>query len=232
VKQIRKRLTYANVMSSIAIFLVLGGATALAAGLAKNSVGTKQLKKNAVTTAKIKSNAVTTAKIRNGAVTGAKLNVGSIPTVPSAATAGNAGNANTVGGQSVTKLFTTLTEGQSGVLVGSVAGFSVIASCEANDANVEVTPPTATGWVMETGGVPGNVSEETTDDYDGGVAGASGSVNLDQLSAGGDATYGTATFYGATAGGTVVSGDIGYDYDTFDEVPPNTCIVAGHLIAG
>lgn len=44
-KLIRKRLTYANVMSSIAVFLVLGGATALAAGLAKNSVGTKQLKK-------------------------------------------------------------------------------------------------------------------------------------------------------------------------------------------
>ena len=32
VKQIRKRLTYANVMSSIAVFLVLGGATAFAAG--------------------------------------------------------------------------------------------------------------------------------------------------------------------------------------------------------
>ena len=47
-KQIRKRLTYANVMSSIAVFLVIGGATAFAAGLAKNSVGTKQLKKNAV----------------------------------------------------------------------------------------------------------------------------------------------------------------------------------------
>ena len=30
-KQIRKRLTYANVMSSIAVFLVLGGATAFAA---------------------------------------------------------------------------------------------------------------------------------------------------------------------------------------------------------
>ena len=59
-KQIRKRLTYANVMSSIAVFLVLGGATAFAAvHLGKNSVGTKQLKKNAVTAAKIKKDAVT-----------------------------------------------------------------------------------------------------------------------------------------------------------------------------
>ena len=64
-KQIRQRLTYANVMSSIAVFLVLGGASALAASqLGKNSVGSKQLKKNAVTTAKIKKNAVTGAKIK------------------------------------------------------------------------------------------------------------------------------------------------------------------------
>lgn len=77
-KQIRKRLTYANVMSSIAVFLILGGATAIAAGLAKNSVGSKQLKKNAVTTAKIKNNAVTTEKIKDGAVTATKLGAGAV----------------------------------------------------------------------------------------------------------------------------------------------------------
>jgi hypothetical protein len=79
VKQIRKRLTYANVMSSVAIFLVLGGATALAAGhLGKNTVGSKQLKKNAVTTAKIKKNAVTSAKIKSASVTSAKIKAGSV----------------------------------------------------------------------------------------------------------------------------------------------------------
>jgi hypothetical protein len=103
VKQISKRLTYANVMSSIAVFLVLGGATALAAGLAKNSVGSKQLKKNAVTAAKIKKNAVSGAKIKKSAVTGAKvkdqsltgkdLNLGTLGTVPSASHADNASNA-------------------------------------------------------------------------------------------------------------------------------------------
>jgi hypothetical protein len=97
-KQIRKRLTYANVMSSIAVFLVLGGATAFAAGLAKNSVGSKQLKKNAVTSAKIKSNAVTTAKIKNGAITGAKVNAGSLGTVPNATHADSATIAGTTNG--------------------------------------------------------------------------------------------------------------------------------------
>jgi hypothetical protein len=72
VKQIRKRLTYANVMSSMAVFLVIGGATAYAA-LGKNTVGSKQLKKNAVTTPKIMKEAVTTAKLRNKAVNSARL---------------------------------------------------------------------------------------------------------------------------------------------------------------
>jgi hypothetical protein len=61
-------------MSSIAVFLVLGGATAFAATqLGKNSVGTKQLKANAVTAAKLKKNAVTGAKIKKNAVTGTKI---------------------------------------------------------------------------------------------------------------------------------------------------------------
>jgi hypothetical protein len=83
VKRVRNRLTYANVMSSIAVFLVIGGATAFAA-LGKNTVGTKQLKKNAVTSAKIKKNAVTTAKIKKDAVTGAKVKESTLGPVPSA----------------------------------------------------------------------------------------------------------------------------------------------------
>jgi hypothetical protein len=81
VHRLREHLTYANVMSSLAVFLILGGATAFAAGqLAKNSVGTKQLKRNAVTASKIKKNAVTTAKIKNKAVTEAKLRNGAVTT--------------------------------------------------------------------------------------------------------------------------------------------------------
>jgi hypothetical protein len=69
VKRVGKSLSYANVMSSIAVFLVLGGATALAAG----KIGPHRLKANAVTTPKIKANAVTTRKIRKNAVTTAKI---------------------------------------------------------------------------------------------------------------------------------------------------------------
>jgi hypothetical protein len=83
VKQIRTRLTYANVMSSLAVFLVLGGATAFAA----SKIGANQLKANSVKTGKIVKEAVTTSKLKNDAVTGAKANEASFGQVPSAKTA-------------------------------------------------------------------------------------------------------------------------------------------------
>jgi hypothetical protein len=99
-KQIRERLTYANVMSSIAVFLMLGGATAFAATkigtgqlkansvktgkLAKEAVKAGKLGKNAVTTEKIADLAVTTPKIANDAVTGEKVNESTLGVVPNA----------------------------------------------------------------------------------------------------------------------------------------------------
>jgi hypothetical protein len=113
-KQIRKRLTYANVMSSLAVFLILGGATAFAAikkvganeikansiktgkivkeavtaGKLKNgAVGESKIGDGAVTTNKLADNAVTTPKIANDAVTGDKVKESTLGEVPSAATA-------------------------------------------------------------------------------------------------------------------------------------------------
>ncbi len=109
-KQIRRHLTYANVMSSVAVFLMLGGATAFAATkiganeIKANSIKTGKIVKEAVTAGKLKKgavtesriadgavtnskiadNAVTTTKIADKAVTGAKINVGTLGAVPNA----------------------------------------------------------------------------------------------------------------------------------------------------
>lgn len=73
-KRFLPRPTYANVVSTLCLFLLLGGASAFAATkLAKNSVGSTQIKKNAVVTAKIKNAAVTSSKLANNAVTSGKL---------------------------------------------------------------------------------------------------------------------------------------------------------------
>jgi hypothetical protein len=98
-KQVRRKITYANVMSTISVFLCLGGATAIAAGtLGRNSVGARQLKAKSVTTGKVANNAINGAKVANGSLSGADINVGALGTVPSAISAQSAGNANTVAG--------------------------------------------------------------------------------------------------------------------------------------
>jgi hypothetical protein len=87
----RPKLSYANVISTLCLFLLFGGSAAYAASqLGKNSVGTKQLKKNSVTTAKIKKNAVTGAKVKEQTLTGSDINLGKLGTVPSANVANTA----------------------------------------------------------------------------------------------------------------------------------------------
>jgi len=143
VNAIKKHLSFANVMASIAVFLALGGS---AWAVAKNSVGTKQLKNNAVTTKKIKNNAVTakkikdnqitTAKISNGAVTGDKVNLATLGKVPAAATAdtatsaGSAGTAGALDGQE--NVFLKMSGGQTATVAqnGSV---SIVAECIKDD---------------------------------------------------------------------------------------------------
>jgi hypothetical protein len=93
----RPKLNYSNVIATIALFIALGGA-AIAAGLPRNSVGTRQLKRGAVTAAKLKKGAVTSGKlapksviagklganavlpgnIGNGAITSAKIGAGAV----------------------------------------------------------------------------------------------------------------------------------------------------------
>jgi hypothetical protein len=77
-RAIGKRLTYANVIASLALFLALGGGAVYAASHKAGQIGTGKLKQNAVTAGKIKAAAVTQTKIRNNAVTNAKLRQGAI----------------------------------------------------------------------------------------------------------------------------------------------------------
>jgi hypothetical protein len=74
---VRKRLTYSNVIASLALFVALGG-VAVAAGLPKNSVGPKQIKRGAVTAAKIRKQAVTSAKLAPQSVINGKLAANSV----------------------------------------------------------------------------------------------------------------------------------------------------------
>lgn len=76
-KNLKRHLNVANVLSAMALFVALGGVT-YAATAAKNSVKTKSIAKGAVTTAKIKNLAVTSGKIGNGAVISSKIGASAV----------------------------------------------------------------------------------------------------------------------------------------------------------
>ena len=72
-KRLRAKLTYSNVIASIALFAALSGVAVAANNLPRHSVGPKQLKRGAVTAAKLRKEAVKTNKLARKAVKVGKI---------------------------------------------------------------------------------------------------------------------------------------------------------------
>lgn len=99
-KQLKRHLNPATVISCIALFVALSGAAVAATSLSKKSVKSQHLANGAVTTAKLRNGAVTTPKLRNRAVTGAKI---ADATIGSGQLANGSVRAGQLGGQVVTE---------------------------------------------------------------------------------------------------------------------------------
>ena len=79
---IRSHLSFANVVSIVAVFVALGGTSVAAISLSKNSVGASQIKKNAVGGSEIRKNAVRSGEVRNGALRAGDFAEGQLPAGP------------------------------------------------------------------------------------------------------------------------------------------------------
>jgi hypothetical protein len=71
-RSLRSRLSYANVISTLCLFMLLGGGAYAATQLPKNSVGAKQIKKGAVTGKKIKKGTIDSSKLTPAAAASLK----------------------------------------------------------------------------------------------------------------------------------------------------------------
>lgn len=97
-RRIRGRLTYSNVVASMALFIALGGVSYAAVTLPKNSVGSTQIKQNAVTGSKVKSSSLTGSDVKNSSLTGGDVKNGSLTAVDfSGSVQGAQGTAGTAG---------------------------------------------------------------------------------------------------------------------------------------
>lgn len=228
---IRKRLTYANVMSSLAVFLILGGATAVAAkkigsnGLKANAVTTAKIKREAVTTKKIRKNAVVGAKVKNGSLNGSDINLSTLGTVP------NAANVDTV------KTFSAGANNDQMVSLVKTANFELMGIC---DPDGEFDPPgvqfedVGTSYVIyNRSSVPAYADSE--DDEDANLTLDQGVVfNYDDNTDGGEAMSTDGHFL-AAASWANLQADIN-DVDSpepGDDYPfPTECHFAGAALVG
>jgi len=84
----KHRTRYANITSTVALVVALvGGGTAVAANLAKDSVASRQIKNGTVKAVDIKSGAVGSAQVGDDRLTGADIDEGSLRRVRSAESA-------------------------------------------------------------------------------------------------------------------------------------------------
>jgi hypothetical protein len=68
--KLRSRLTYANAVASIALFIALGGTSY---AIATGSIGTREIKNNSVTGRDVRNSSLTGADVRNSRLTGADI---------------------------------------------------------------------------------------------------------------------------------------------------------------
>lgn len=121
------KLTYANVIATIALFLALGGGAVMAA---------EQLGKNAVTSANIAANAVKTQDIAKNAVKSSKIAAKAVKNKNLAA--------NAVSGPKVKKEALT----RSKLKAGTLAGLQVADAQATSVPGLTVEPPTAQGTAV------------------------------------------------------------------------------------
>jgi hypothetical protein len=79
--RIRSRLTFANVISVLALFVALGGG-AYAVTIPRNSVGAAQLRKNSVGRSELARKAVTSPKVKNHSLRKKDFKAGQLPAGP------------------------------------------------------------------------------------------------------------------------------------------------------
>jgi hypothetical protein len=80
--KLRPHLTYANVVSSVCLFVVLGGSAYAAATLSNNSVTSKHIKNGQVKRDDIARNAVNSSKIANSSLLADDFKAGQLPAGP------------------------------------------------------------------------------------------------------------------------------------------------------
>jgi hypothetical protein len=130
--RLRPRLTYANVVSTLCLFIVLGGSSYAAVTLTKNTVRSKHIKNGEVKRPDVAGNAIDSAKVRNGSLLNQDFAPGQLPAGPpgQAGAPGAAGAPGGTGQQGEAGL-SGLEQVSAASVSDSVSPKSAVATCPA-----------------------------------------------------------------------------------------------------
>jgi hypothetical protein len=222
-RRLRSKLSYANVMATIAVFIALGGGAYAATQLKKNSVGTKQLKASSVTTAKIKANAVIGSKVQS-ATLGLVPSATHATSADSATKATEAGEAASVNGQKVQRISFVAPDNTPATTLFEALGLKVVASCSNTGALEMHAVPTTTDSEIQVFGDSNN----TFFSFEDSSFGVSGPIELTH----GVGKEGSAQLVYGTFAGHVAT--MNYSFDSGDTFSGHNkgCGVSGEMVFG
>ena len=131
IERVRSRLTYANVVSTLCLFVLLGGGAYAAVKVKKNSVKSKQIKDGAVQSRDLANGAVSAGKIAPGAINGGQIADNTITGADVDESSLEGVNAGKVGGMEIKKINFQVPEGTPVTSVLTYPGlFRIDAQCQ------------------------------------------------------------------------------------------------------
>jgi len=208
---------YAAVTGTLALVVALGGTSYAATQLAKNSVGSAQIKNGSVAAVDLHKNAVNGSKVKDNSLTGSDINEGKLGTVP------NSVHAN---GNVVTKINYKKVAGTPETTIYKLGGLLLHAACGSGPA-VSLTATTSVDQssiytVVVFDGDPNNPLEN---DLESG--GFSSTTPAFDLLDGSDGNIDVVNFEYDNPHNVVITGQL-----VVDENGPSPCSITGHVTAG
>src|ERR1700710_374259 len=138
-RRLRRHLSYANVMATIAVFVALGGVSYAAATISGN-----KLIKGTVGAGKLKNGTLTSTQVRANSLTGSVIDESTLTIVPAAQTANSATTATsaTTAGRAAADTATKATEATSAESALTAENADTVAGFSAEELKVACPPAT------------------------------------------------------------------------------------------
>ena len=160
--RLRRHITYANVVATLALVIALGGGVVYAAnkigpqGIRKNAIRSYHIRNKQVKRQDIAGGSINSRKVSNDSLTGKDLKEATLGTVPSSE------DSKTVNGITERVVHASLADPTASSQVLAQGGLTVLMSCGASSATMDVhgTAPSDTGTVFD----PGSGSQQFDSD--------------------------------------------------------------------